>query len=69
MFLHELPYDHPNRNCPLAGFYYRLNVGGGGWREIKLSFRIAKNTYNQLGAAWTETSVFSSEANGNSNSK
>lgn len=31
---------------------------GKDWREVKPTFGIAKNTYNELGPSWTDASVF-----------
>lgn len=56
--LHELPVWHPDRNRPLAGCFYR-GKNEKTWKEIKSSFRIARCNYNDLGDAWTGTSVFS----------
>lgn len=52
--LKALPYDHAARNSPLAviGAEYRFE-GTKTWFDVKPSFGIAKNTFNQLGPAWT----------------
>lgn len=55
--LHDLPKDHALRCMPLAGCWYRWNKGKD-WRRVKPSFGIAGSSYNELGPAWTETSVF-----------
>lgn len=57
MNLHELPLGHPQRNRSLVGCWYRWK-GAKVWKEIKPSFRIARNTYNELGTAWTDNDVF-----------
>ena len=56
--LHELPPEHPDRNRPLAGVRYRWRGSKGAWSEVKPTFRIARNTYNELGPAWVEHDHF-----------
>lgn len=56
--LHELPPDHPDRNRPLAGCFYRWK-NAKVWREIFPTYGIAKRTYNELGEAWADNDVFS----------
>jgi len=58
-----LPCDHPYRNRPLAGCWYRW-VKGGPWRAILPSFGIAKATYNDLGPQWTDNCIFSWSGDG-----
>ena len=58
LYLNELPENHSLRNRPLAGCWYRELHGGKTWRQIKPTYGIAGNTYNDLGPAWTETSIF-----------
>ena len=55
--LHELDRDHPDRNTPLSGFFYKWKQGKA-WMEIKPSFAISKFTYNQLGSAWVDNDDF-----------
>jgi hypothetical protein len=57
MTLDKLPKNHKHRNMPLSGFYYKWKHGSV-WLEIKPSFAIAKNTYNELGSAWTDNDIF-----------
>src|SRR4030067_970429 len=55
--LHDLPAEHPDRNRPLAGCWYRWTKGKA-WREVKQTFGITQSSYNDLGPAWIERSVF-----------
>lgn len=48
-----LPVDHPLRNKPLAGSFYRY-AGTTRWREVFPAFGIATVTYNDLGPVWVE---------------
>lgn len=57
MNLHDLPASHHLRRIPLANCWYRWSRGKD-WRQVKPTFGIAGVTYNDLGPAWTETSVF-----------
>ncbi len=57
MTLDQLPKEHNDRNTLLSGFYYKWKLGKV-WLEIKPTFAIAKKTYNELGAAWTDNDVF-----------
>lgn len=56
-FLNDLPINHPDRNRPLFGCWYRWK-NGKTWKEIKKTFRIAGNSFNDLGPAWTDNDVF-----------
>ncbi len=55
--LHTLPPEHPARNAPLAGCYYRWQHAKK-WQVVKPVFGIAGNTFNELGPAWTDNDVF-----------
>jgi hypothetical protein len=55
--LDMLPADHPDRNKPLVGCWYKWREGKA-WNQIKMTYGIAKNTYNQLGPAWAANDVF-----------
>lgn len=55
--LSELPLDHPDRNRPLSGCWYRNKLGGG-WKQVMPAFKIAKVCYNLLGSAWTQANEF-----------
>lgn len=57
IYLHDLPTNHTMRNTALAGCWYRWTKGKE-WRQVKPNYGIARATYNDLGPAWTETSVF-----------
>jgi len=56
-FLNDLPVNHPDRNRPLVGCWYRWK-NGKMWKEIKPTFPIASKTFNELGPTWTENDVF-----------
>ena len=58
MLLHEYPYDHPDRNRPLKGCFYRY-INTKSWREVLPSYAIADKTYNDLTKAWVGNSEFS----------
>ena len=58
MILNNLPTDHPDRNKPLLGAFYKRHDAKL-WKEIKPNYKISKSTFNQLGEAWTNTEVFS----------
>ena len=53
-FLEDLPKDHPYRNKPLLGAFYKWKGFQKTWKEVMPTFPIAKNTYNQLSICWTE---------------
>lgn len=57
--LSALPFDHPLRNTPLAKIgasYQWVNTKlPEEWHRVRPSFTIAKNTFNELGATWTES--------------
>lgn len=55
--LGDLPKDHPDRNRPLAGCWYRY-AKAKKWHPIRKTWRIAGNTFNELGDAWTTYNVF-----------
>ncbi len=59
MILSELPRDHPLRNTPLAQLkaeYQWCNTKTpNDWHRVTKSFTIAKSTYNELAASWTES--------------
>lgn len=55
--LHDLPTTHQLRNISMNGCWYR-NKKGKSWRQIKPEWKIASAKFNELGATWTETSVF-----------
>lgn len=57
MMLHELPVDHPDRNKPLVGCFYR-NKNANVWREVFPAFNIAKKAYNDLAPCWTDNDVW-----------
>jgi hypothetical protein len=54
--LDTLQPDHPLRNAPLCdiGAQYRWVYSKGRPRPVLRAFGIARNTFNQLGAVWTE---------------
>ena len=56
-YLHELPVDHKDRNRPLVGCWYHWREGKTR-KQIKDTFKIAKNTYNELGSCWTDNDLF-----------
>jgi len=58
--LNLLPEDHPLRNQPLSGFWYKNKVSGAR-KEILPSFKIAQKTFNDLGPAWTDFDEFFKE--------
>ncbi len=57
VYLRALPKDHRLRNTPLQGAFYHATNGKFS-REVFPSYGIAKNTYNQLGDAWTGSEEF-----------
>ena len=53
--LNELPENHALRNLPLGEIGGEYLAGQPQtWRSL-VKFRIARNTYNQLGPAWTKS--------------
>jgi hypothetical protein len=54
--LDALPIDHRLRNLPLceiqAQYQWRGTKQPDDWYLVKRSFRVAMNTYNDLGAGW-----------------
>jgi len=57
--LSALPPEHPLRNTPLAkiGAEYQFvrTERSEEWHRVTKSFTIAKSTFNELGATWTES--------------
>jgi hypothetical protein len=57
--LDTLPADHPLRNKPLAeiGAEYQWDDTKlpNDWHRVHSGFKIAKNTYNELGTTWTKS--------------
>ena len=55
--LGDLPEDDPLRNTALIdiGAEYRWK-GGGPWKAVTPNYKIARNTYNDLGPAQTQWS-------------
>jgi hypothetical protein len=58
--LNDLPRDHPDRNRPLLGGWYRWREAKL-WKEIKPTFLISRVTFNDLGTTWTDFDVFTFE--------
>ena len=60
LFAHDplLPPSHPLRNTPLhliRASYQWINTNRpNDWHRVTKSFTIAKSTYNELAASWTE---------------
>jgi hypothetical protein len=61
VLLHTLPADHPDRNKPLIGCFYKWKFGVM-WNEIKAPYGIANSTYNQLSEGWTDNDFFTWDA-------
>jgi len=61
VLLHTLPADHPDRNKPLLGCFYKWKFGVM-WNEIKAPYGIANSTYNQLSEDWTDNYFFTWDA-------
>lgn len=57
--LNDLPREHQLRNAPLIdiGAESRF-VRGKTWRKVEQSWKIAKKSFNDLGPAWTASSVW-----------
>jgi hypothetical protein len=54
--LKSLPSEHPLRNTPLGEIRAEIrNIWQTRWRSIQ-NWKIAKNTFNELGSVWTECS-------------
>jgi hypothetical protein len=50
--LKELPAEHPLRNTPLGQIHAEIrNILQTRWRSV-VSWKIAKNTFNELDANW-----------------
>lgn len=58
VLLHTLPEDHPDRNKPLLGCYYKWKWGVL-WIEIKATDTIAKLSFKDIGDVWSNHSFFS----------
>lgn len=55
IYLKDLPEAHQLRNQPLGEIKAEIrNIWQTKWRSVK-SWRIATNTFNQLGPVWIET--------------
>ncbi len=55
IILNELPAEHELRNRPLGEIGAEYLAGHPPtWRSLA-KFRIARNTFNELGPAWTES--------------
>lgn len=61
ILLAALPTQHPDRNRPLAGAWYRWK-GGKTWRQVKPNYGIAGNSFNELSRAWTDNDDFTFES-------
>jgi hypothetical protein len=59
VLLGELPLEHPLRNTPLAKmgaeYQWEQTKRQEEWHLVTAHFRIAKNTFNELGATWTRS--------------
>jgi len=57
--LADLPLEHPLRNTPLAQIgaeYQWVNTKmPKQWHRVNRSFTIARHTFNDLGATWTDS--------------
>lgn len=52
--LHALPAEHPDRNRPLVGCYYRWRGSRRStWKRVTPNYAIARHPFNALGEAWT----------------
>jgi hypothetical protein len=52
--LSDLPHDHPLRNTPLGALGAEYASSGRKSRKrVTAHYRIARNTFNELGPAWT----------------
>jgi hypothetical protein len=55
--LGDLPVDHRLRNTPLhqigAEYQWVDTKKPQDWHRVTRSFKIAKNTFNELGTTWT----------------
>ena len=57
--LRDLPTEHSLRNRPLIQIHAERKVPGGTkWLPIAPNYKIARNTYNELGIAWTENTLW-----------
>lgn len=58
MILGQLSPGHPLRNTPLKAIQAECrNLHSKNWCPVA-TWKIGKNTFNELGAAWTETNEF-----------
>lgn len=59
VLLSDLPRDHKLRNTPLAQlkaeYQWTATKEPNDWHRVTKSFTIAKSTYNELAASWTES--------------
>lgn len=57
--LSALPPDHPLRNTPLvkigAEYQWVRTEKPNDWHRVGPTYTIALNTFNELGATWTES--------------
>lgn len=60
-YLNDLPQEHPDRNRPLVGAFYRWQHFKKTWKEIMPAFRIAQCTFNDLAPCWTDNDRFTFE--------
>jgi hypothetical protein len=60
--LAELPPEHPLRNAGLAAigaeYQWAHTKEPDHWHQVTKSFKIAKNTFNELGPRWTVNYVW-----------
>lgn len=53
--MHLLPVEHPDRNRPLVGArYWPKGKTPKAGKTVLPTYKIANNTFNELGPAWTE---------------
>lgn len=57
VLLHMLPVGHALRIAPLLGAQCR-NLHSKEWRDIRPSWGIAGDSFDQLGDSWTSTTEF-----------
>lgn len=58
MILSDLHREHPLRNTPLRTIQAECrNKQQKVWRSVE-KWAIGKNTFNELGSAWTDTAEF-----------
>lgn len=59
LILGDLPVDHPLRTSPLSAIGAETRwVHGKQWKTVEPHWKIATCCYNQLGGAWTDSSVW-----------